>query len=200
MIRVMIVEDQRMLCSALGSLLDLEDDIEVIAQVENGEEALRLIPKVKPDVCLLDIEMPKKSGLDVAEELNEKGEACKIIILTTFARPGYFERAAKANIHGYLLKDGSSDDLAAAIRNVMNGKRIFDPELLFGSMREKNPLTEREREILQLITEGQTAKEIAAQLFLSTGTVRNYISEILQKLHAKNRIEAIKVAEEKGWN
>lgn len=200
MIQVMIVEDQRMLCSALGSLLDLEDDIEVIAQVENGEEALRLIPKLTPDVCLLDIEMPKKSGLDVAEELNEKGEACKIIILTTFARPGYFERAVKANIQGYLLKDGSSDDLAAAIRNVMNGQRIFDPELLFGSMREKNPLTERERDILQLITEGKTAKEIAAQLFLSTGTVRNYISEIIQKLNVKNRIEAIKVAEEKGWN
>jgi len=199
MIKIMIAEDQRMLRGALGSLLDLEDDIEVIGEVENGKEALTFILKEKPDVCLLDIEMPLMSGLDVVEELNRLGSNCKIIILTTFARPGYFERAVKAGVHGYMLKDGSSDELADTIRKVMKGKREYAPELVFGSMKDGNPLTDREKEILKLAAEGKTAKEIASELFLSPGTVRNYISEVISKLQVKNRIEAITVAEEKGW-
>ena len=199
MIKIVIAEDQGMLRGALGSLLDLEDDIEVVGQVPNGEEALNAIIALKPDVCLMDIEMPIKSGLDVAEELKRLGSDCKIIILTTFARPGYFERAVKVDVHGYLLKDGSSDDLAEAIRNVMKGKREFAPELIFGSMKEENPLTEREREVLRMVADGKTAKEISAALFLSAGTVRNYMSEIISKLQVKNRIEAISIAEEKGW-
>lgn len=199
MIRIIIAEDQRMLRGALGALLDLEDDIEVVGQAENGEEALRLIEKLQPDVSIMDIEMPIQSGLDVAETLRKQQSQCRVMILTTFARPGYFERAMKANVHGYLLKDSPSEDLAAAIRNVMNGKREISPELMFGLWQEQNPLTDREKEVLLLAKEGKTANEIAKTLYLSSGTVRNYISDVLTKLNAKNRIEAITIAEEKGW-
>lgn len=199
MITVMIAEDQRMLRGALGSLLNLEDDIEVIAEVGNGDEAFKAIVSLTPDVCLMDIEMPIKSGLDVAEELKEMNSPCKIIILTTFARPGYFKRAVNAGVHGYVLKDGSSDELAETVRKVVKGKREFAPELVFGSLQENNPLSDREREVLKLAAEGKTAKEISAELFLSSGTVRNYISEAINKLQVKNRIEAIAVAQEKGW-
>ena len=199
MIRLFIAEDQRMLLSALGALLDLEEDMEVIGQATNGEEALTAILKLEPDVCLMDIEMPVKSGLEVAEELAKQGAKTKIIILTTFARPGYFERAVKSNVHGYLLKDGEIDDLADAIRKCTEGKRTFSPELTFNAVRETNPLTEREQDILRLAYIGKTTKEISEELFLSSGTVRNYISEIMHKLDAKNRTEAAKVAEGEGW-
>ncbi|WP_028400622.1 response regulator transcription factor [Ectobacillus panaciterrae] len=199
MIRIVIAEDQRMLRGALGALLDLEDDIEVVGQAANGEEALKLIQSMQPDICLMDIEMPLKSGLDVAEELRKQQSPCRVMILTTFARPGYFERAMKAGIHGYLLKDGPSEDLAASIRNVMKGKREISPDLMFGMWQEENPLTDREKELLVLAREGKTTNEIANMLYLSSGTVRNYMSEILNKLGARNRIEAIAAAEEKGW-
>lgn len=199
MIRIIIAEDQRMLRGALGALLDLEDDIEVVGQAENGEEALTLIETLQPDISIMDIEMPVQSGLDVAETLRKQQSPCRVMILTTFARPGYFERAMKANVHGYLLKDSPSEDLAAAIRNVMNGKREISPELMFGLWQEQNPLTDREKEVLLLAKEGKTANEIAKTLYLSSGTVRNYISDVLTKLDAKNRIEAITIAEEKGW-
>lgn len=199
MIRIIIAEDQRMLRGALGALLDLEDDIEVVGQAENGEEALKLIETLQPDISIMDIEMPLQSGLDVAETLRKQQSPCRVMILTTFARPGYFERAMKANVHGYLLKDSPSEDLAAAIRNVMNGKREISPELMFGLWQEQNPLTDREKEVLLLAKEGKTANEIAKILYLSSGTVRNYISDVLTKLDAKNRIEAITIAEEKGW-
>ncbi|MBU2658649.1 two-component system response regulator YvfU [Bacillus cabrialesii] len=199
MIRLLIAEDQRMLLGALGSLLDLEEDMTVIGQALNGEEALKSILKLEPDVCIMDIEMPVRSGLDVAEELMQKGCGSKVIILTTFARPGYFERAVKAGVHGYLLKDGEIDDLAAAIRKCVKGKRVFSPELTFNMMRDENPLTVREQEILRLAALGKTTKDITLELYLSQGTVRNYISEIIQKLNAKNRTEAASIAEEKGW-
>ncbi|AST90470.1 MULTISPECIES: response regulator transcription factor [Sutcliffiella] len=199
MIRLLIAEDQRMLRGALGSLLDLEDDLEVIAQVSNGEEALQTILSEDPDVCLLDIEMPKKTGLEVAESLQKLNAPSKVIILTTFARPGYFKRAVQAGVHGYLLKDGSSDELAESIRNVMKGKREFAPELVFGSLHDQEALTERECEVLRLAAEGMTTKEISKHLFLSPGTVRNYVSEIISKLQVKNRMEAIKLAKERGW-
>lgn len=199
MIRIMIAEDQGMLRGALGSLLDFEEDMEVIAQVENGEAALNTAIELKPDICLLDIEMPLKSGLEVAKELNEMESQCRVIILTTFARPGYFERALKAGVHGYLLKDGSVAELSDTIRRVMNGKREYDPELMVATYDEDNPLTEREQELLKLAANGRTSREISAALFLSAGTVRNYMSEILSKLDAKNKIEAISKAKEKGW-
>jgi DNA-binding NarL/FixJ family response regulator len=199
MITLFIAEDQRMLLGALKSLLDFEEDMKVIGEALNGEEALKMILSLKPDVCLIDIEMPGKSGLEVAEEIAEHPITSKVIILTTFARPGYFERAAKAGVHGYLLKDGLIEELAESIRNVMAGKRIFSPELMYDVIREENPLTTREMEILRLAAEGKSTKEITALLYLSLGTVRNYISEIIHKLDAKNRMEAVSIAKQKGW-
>ncbi|MDT3428185.1 two-component system response regulator DesR [Paenibacillus forsythiae] len=199
MIRICIAEDQRLLRGAMASLLDLEDDLEVVGEAGDGAEALALIDRLQPDVCLMDIEMPRKSGLEVAEQLKERRAACKVIILTTFSRPGYFERAVKAGVQGYLLKDEPVDKLAEAIRRVMNGRREVSPELIFGSLQEENPLTPRERDVLKLAGDGQTANEIAASLHLSHGTVRNYISEILNKLEVKSRIEAVRLAEDKGW-
>ncbi|MDO3413209.1 response regulator transcription factor [Saccharibacillus sp. CPCC 101409] len=199
MIRIVIAEDQRLLRGAMSSLLSLEDDIEVAGEAGDGEEALERIETLKPDVCLMDIEMPKLSGLDVAERLRAEGAACKVVILTTFARPGYFERGVEAGIRGYLLKDEPVEKLAESIRRVMQGHREVSPELVFGSLREENPLTQRERDILRLAAEGSSAGEIAAALHLSYGTVRNYISETLSKLQVKSRIEAVRLAEEKGW-
>lgn len=199
MIRLFIAEDQRMLLGALGSLLNLEKDMKVIGQAMNGEEALASILALEPDVCLMDIEMPVKNGLEVAEELARNAAPSKVIILTTFARPGYFERALKSGVHGYLLKDGEIDELADAIRKVITGKRVFSPELTFEVIREENPLTPREQEILRAAAFGKTTKEITSELYLSSGTVRNYISETLRKLDAKNRMEAVSIAEKKGW-
>ncbi|REK71427.1 response regulator transcription factor [Paenibacillus paeoniae] len=198
MITIVIAEDQRMLLGALASLLDLEDDMKVVGRASNGEEAIALVEKQKPDICIMDIEMPLKSGLEAAEEM--KG-ACKVIILTTFARTGYFERAIKAGVSGYLLKDSPSEELASSIRSVMSGRRIYASELMdeaYGGSSD-NPLTEREKEVLELVADGKNTKEIASELFLTTGTVRNYISVILDKLGVSNRIEAITRFKEKGW-
>ena len=197
MISIVIAEDQGMLLGALGSLLSLEDDMEVVGKASNGEEAVTLVERLKPDICVMDIEMPKKTGLEAAEEI--KGTGCKVIILTTFARSGYFQRALKAGVKGYLLKDSPSDELASSIRLVMDGKRIYAPELMDDVYSESNPLTEREREVLELVADGMNTKEIADELSLKTGTVRNYISTILDKLEVKNRIEAITQSKEKGW-
>ena len=197
MIKIVIAEDQRMLLGALGALLDLENDMTVVGKANNGEEAISLIREQNPDICIMDIEMPGKSGLDVAEEL--KGMACKVIILTTFARAGYFERARKADVRGYLLKDSPSEELANSIRIIMDGRRIYAPELVDMIYEEENPLTEREQQVLGLIADGKNTKEIAHQLFITTGTVRNYISVILDKLDVSNRIEAISRFKEKGW-
>ena len=197
MIRIVIAEDQRMLLGALASLLDLEEDMEVVGKATNGEDAVKLVHLHKPDVCIMDIEMPVKSGLEAAEEL--KGFGCKVMILTTFARPGYFERAIKAGANGYLLKDSPSEELASSIRSIMAGRRIYSPELVDSAYSQENPLTEREKEVLVLIADGKNTKEIASQLFITTGTVRNYISGILDKLNVSNRIEAIKHSRENGW-
>lgn len=197
MIRIVIAEDQQMLLGAFGSLLSLEDDMEVIGKAQNGEEALELITRLKPDVCIMDIEMPGKTGLEVAEHV--KGKGCKVIILTTFARTGYFQRAIEAGVCGYLLKDSPSEELANSIRSVMAGRRIYAPELMVGAYGEANPLTDREKEVLGLVAEGMNTKEIAEELSIKTGTVRNYISAIFDKLDVKNRIEAITHSREKGW-
>src|SRR4051794_20082109 len=189
MIKIVIAEDQQMLLGAFGSLLNMEDDMEVVGKASNGEEAVALVKKYKPDVCIMDIEMPMMSGLEAAEEL--KGQGCKVIILTTFARTGYFQRALKAGVSGYLLKDSPSEELASTIRNVMDGKRVYAPELMDDFYSEENPLTEREKEVLELVADGKNTKEIADELRIKSGTVRNYISTILDKLEVKNRIEAI---------
>ncbi|RJE87610.1 DNA-binding response regulator [Paenibacillus sp. 1011MAR3C5] len=198
MITIVIAEDQRMLLGALASLLDLEDDMKVVGRASNGEEAIALVKQHKPDICIMDIEMPLKSGLEAAEEMRG---ACKVIILTTFARAGYFERAIKAGVSGYLLKDSPSEELASSIRSVMSGRKVYASELMdeaYGGGSD-NPLTEREKEVLELVADGKNTREIANELFLTTGTVRNYISVILDKLGVSNRIEAITRFKEKGW-
>lgn len=197
MISIVIAEDQKMLLGALGSLLDLEPDMEVAGLASDGAEAVELVRRLKPDVLIMDIEMPIQSGLDAAEQL--KDLPLKIIILTTFARAGYFERARNAGVDGYLLKDSPSEELAAAIRSIMSGRRIYSPELVDLAFSPPNPLTERETQVLELVAEGKETKEIAKELFLTTGTVRNYISVILDKLGVGNRIEAIARFKENGW-
>ncbi|WP_042479168.1 response regulator transcription factor [Bacillus ndiopicus] len=200
MIRIVIAEDQGMLLGAMKSLLSLEEDMDVVGLAKNGEEAIKLVTELQPDICIMDIEMPVKTGLDAAELLRE--QECKIIILTTFARPGYFERARKAGVRGYLLKDSPIEELVHAIRTIMDGRKIYAPELVDFVYEDdsENPLTERESQVLELVAEGKTTKEIAAELYLSAGTVRNYISTILDKLGVSNRIEAIARFKEKGWN
>jgi two-component system response regulator DesR len=197
MIRIVIAEDQQMMLGALGSLLNLEEDMEVVGMANNGGKVISLVQELQPDVCIMDIEMPLKSGLDAAEEL--KGQGCKVIILTTFARTGYFQRAVKAGVSGYLLKDSPSDELAKTIRSVIAGNRVYAPELMDDLYSEENPLTDREKEVLELVADGKNTKEIADELRLKAGTVRNYISTILDKLEVKNRIEAIARSREKGW-
>ena len=197
MIRIVLAEDQNLLRGALGALLDFEEDMTVVGQAANGSEALDLVSRESPDVCLMDIEMPVMTGLEAAERL--KDEPCKVIILTTFARPGYFERAKKAQVSGYLLKDSSSETLARSIRHIIGGRRIYSPELIDVAFEAANPLTPREMEIIQLLEAGRTTKAIAKELHLSNGTVRNYISIILDKLYVDNRIEAISKARGKGW-
>lgn len=202
MIRIVLAEDQGMLLGALGSLLSLEDDMEVVGQARNGDEAVNLVQELHPDICIMDIEMPVLTGLEAAENL--RAEPCKIVILTTFARAGYFERARKAGVRGYLLKDSPIEDLVSSIRTIMAGRRIYAPELVdiaYGEDREiESPLTERESEVLELIADGKTTKQIANVLHLTPGTVRNYISIILDKMSAGSRIEAVKRFKEKGWS
>ncbi len=197
--RVLLAEDQGMLRGALSALLDLEPDIEVVGQAENGEQALDMIRKLKPDLCVLDIEMPVMTGLDVAEQLRADKDPCLVIILTTFSRAGYFQRAMKAGARGFLLKDSPINELAASLRDVFAGKRAVSPELALSFWETENPLTEREREVLRLARDGMSAGDIAAQLFLTAGTVRNYWSEAIQKLDAKNRVDAIAIAAKNGW-
>lgn len=197
MIRIVIAEDQRMLLGALAALLDLEEDMQVVGTASNGDDAVKLVHLHKPDICIMDIEMPVKSGLDAAEEI--QGLGCKTMILTTFSRSGYFERALKAGVDGYLLKDSPSEELATSIRSIIAGRRIYAAELVDEAYGEENPLTEREKEVLVLIADGKNTKEIASQLYITTGTVRNYISVILDKLNVTNRIEAITRFKDKGW-
>lgn len=198
MIKVYIAEDQKMLNSALTSLLQLEENLEVIGSALEGETALKDIVSLKPDVAILDIEMPKMTGLEVAEAIQSSDT--KVIILTTFARQSYFEIAVAVQVLGYLLKDSPTDKLTEAINAVVNGETIYDPELVRHVLRkEKNPLTEREIEVLNCLAEGIPTQAIAETVFLSSGTVRNYISSILSKTGARSRIEAVNVAKKHQW-
>jgi two-component system, NarL family, response regulator DesR len=198
-IRVLIAEDQSLILGALAALLDIEADLEVVGQAGSGTEALALAERTRPDVLLTDIEMPGMSGLDLAAELRARGNAAKIVIVTTFARPGYLRRALEVGAAGYLLKDAPSAQLAEAIRRVMAGGRAIDPSLATEAWTEADPLTERERQVLRLAGEGMAGEAIARQLDLSEGTVRNYLSEAIGKLGAKNRVEAARLARQKGW-
>jgi two-component system response regulator DesR len=198
-IRVVIAEDQRMVLGALAALLAIEPDIVVAGQALDGREALQLVLKHRPDVLLTDIEMPELSGLEVAVELKQRELATRVIILTTFARPGYLRRALEAGAAGYLLKDAPAATLADAVRRVHAGGRVVDPELAAEAWTEEDPLSDRERQVLRLAAEGFPGAEIAAKLSLSEGTVRNYLSEAISKLGAANRVEAARIARMKGW-
>jgi two-component system, NarL family, response regulator DesR len=199
MIKVLIAEDQAMVLGALGALIDIEPDLEVVAQTPSGSEALKAALTLRPDVVVTDIEMPGLSGLELANELRRRGSSARIIILTTFARPGYLRRALDAGASGYLLKDAPSHRLADAIRRVHGGGRAVDPDLAAEAWSESDPLTDRERQVLRLAAEGEAGVEIAEKLELSEGTVRNYLSEAISKLGAKNRVEAARIARVKGW-
>lgn len=199
MITILIAEDQSMVLGALSALLDLEDDLSVIAAARNGEEALALALKHQPNIVLTDIEMPKMTGIELAQALQKSEATSKVMILTTFARGGYLRRAMDAGVKGYLLKDAPSSSLADAVRKIHLGKVIVAPELVTEAWGERDPLSEKERRILRLASEGSTTDEIAAKIHLSPGTVRNYLSEAASKLNAKNRVEAGRIAKQKGW-
>jgi len=198
-IRVAIAEDQSMVLGALAALLEIERDITVVAKAGDGMEALILCREERPDVLLTDIEMPRMTGLDLANAIRDEKLATRVIILTTFARSGYLRRALDAGVSGYMLKDSPSEQLANAIRRVSQGGRVIDPELATEAWGDADPLTDRERQVLRMAGEGKTGAQIAGELNLSEGTVRNYLSEAINKLDAGNRVEAARIAREKGW-
>ena len=199
MIRTVLAEDQAMVLGALAALLELQGDIDVVAQAPDGEAALEAALQLRPDVLVTDIEMPHMTGLELAAAVRERGLATRVIILTTFARSGYLRRALDAGASGYLLKDAPAGELADAIRRVHAGGRAIDPELAAEAWSEPDPLTERERQVLRLAGQGLAGPAIAAELGLSEGTVRNYLSEAISKLGASNRVEAARIARERGW-
>ena len=199
-IRVILAEDQTMVLGALSALLELEPDITVVAQAANGREALTAVSRLAPDVLVTDIEMPQMTGLELAASLRTTHPSTRTIILTTFARPGYLRRALDAGARGYLLKDRPASELADAVRRVHRGLRVVDPALATEAWNaEPDPLTERERQILQRAGDGRSSIEIATELRLSEGTVRNYLSEAIAKLGASNRVDAARISRTKGW-
>ena len=199
MIRVVVAEDQALVLGALSALIGSEPGISVVGQARDGEAALDLVLRERPDVLVSDIEMPGRTGLDVAAEIARRHLATRVVIVTTFARSGYLRRALDADVRGYVLKDAPAEDLAHTIRRVHTGARVIAPELAQEAWREADPLTDRERQVLRLAAEGTTSSRIAAQLSLSDGTVRNYLSSAIAKVGGTNRIEASRIAREKGW-
>ena len=198
-IRLVLAEDQLMVLGALGSLLDLEPDLCVVGSAPDGDEALRQVVNLVPDVLLTDIEMPGLTGLELAAEITRRRLPTRVVIVTTFARPGYVRRAMDAGAVGYLLKDSPARTLAGAIRTVHAGGRSVNPELAAEAWGESDPLTDRERQVLRLAGDGLANAEIAGRLHLSDGTVRNYLSEAMSKLGAANRVAAARTARERGW-
>ena len=200
MIRVLLAEDQTMMRGALRTLLSLEEDLTVVAEVERGDRVVEMALATRPDVALLDIEMPGMDGIEAAAALKLALPGCRSVILTTFGRPGYLSRAMEHEVAGFLLKDSPAEGLAGAIRRIIAGQYVVDPGLAAAAWGEgKSPLTEREREILVASQNGTSVARIASQLWLTEGTVRNYLSGAIQKLGVRNRIEAARLAEEKGW-
>ncbi len=200
MIRVLIAEDQAMVRGALASLLSMEPDVSVVAQVARGDEVLAAALDAQPDVALLDIEMPGQTGLDAAEQLASRLPGCRVLILTTFGRPGYLRRAMQGGASGFVLKDAPASELSSAIRRALTGERVVDPGLAAAALSQGEcPLTPREHEVLAASREHATVAELAKALYLSRGTVRNHLSSVMQKLDARNRAEAVRLAEERGW-
>ena len=199
-VRVLIAEDQAMVRGALSALLSLEGDLEIVAEASRGDEVVPAALRYSPDVALVDIEMPGGDGLSAAAALKERLPSCRVIILTTFGRAGYLRRAMQSGAVGFLLKDAPSSELAASIRRAMAGERVVDPVLAAAALSEgENPLTGREREVLAASADGATIEDVAGELHLSEGTVRNYLSTAIKKLGTRNRVEAARLAEEKGW-
>jgi two-component system, NarL family, response regulator DesR len=199
-IRVLLAEDQAMIRQALAALLSFEDDIEVVAQVGRGDEVVKAAEASNPDVALLDIEMPGMDGLTAAAELRKHRPGTKIVILTTFGRPGFLRRAMESGVSAFLVKDSPAEKLAGTIRRVLKGDRVIDPDLAASALAEgTSPLTPRERDVLEASADGATIAQIAQTLYLSEGTVRNYLSSCIQKTGARNRTEALRIAEERGW-
>jgi len=199
-VRVLLAEDQAMVRGALSALLSLEDDIEIVAEASRGDEVLPAALDTLPDVALLDIEMPGGDGLEAAAVLHERLPSCLVVILTTFGRSGYLRRAMESGAVGFLLKDAPASELAEAIRRAVKGERVVDPALAAAALSEgDNPLTVREREVLATSEGGAMIEDIAARLYLSEGTVRNYLSTAIKKLGARNRVEAARLAERRGW-
>jgi len=199
MIRIVLAEDQAMVRGALSALLGLEADIEVLGSAADGEEAWRMVQRFTPDVLVTDIEMPGLTGLELAQRVQRHRLPVKVVIVTTFARSGFLRRALDAGVQGYLLKDAPAEKLAEALRQVQRGGRAIDPQLAMEAWSEADPLNDRERQVLRLAGDGRSANEIAQQLGLSHGTVRNYLSECIGKLGVANRIEAYRLARQKGW-
>jgi len=199
-IRILLAEDQAMVRGALTALLGLEEDMDVVAEVSQGDQVLEAAMKSQPDVALLDVEMPGGDGLGAAQALHKNLPSCRIVILTTFGRSGYLRRAMESGAVGFLLKDAPADQLAVAIRRVMGGERVVDPDLALSALSDgENPLTPRERDVLMASLDGASIAGIATQLYLSEGTVRNHISTAIQKLNVHNRMEAAHLARERGW-
>jgi len=196
-IRVVIAEDQEMVLGALAALLGMEGDIVVVAQARNGKQAIEAVRAHAPDVLITDIEMPEMTGLEAARTL--KGSSTRVIMVTTFARPGYLRRAMEAGATGYLLKARPARELADAVRRIHQGLRVIDPELATEALGDSDPLTDRERQVLRLAADGVSTGDVAKALGLSAGTVRNYLSEAIDKLGASNRIDAARIARGKGW-
>jgi two-component system response regulator DesR len=200
LIRVLVAEDQAMIRGALVALLATEPDIEVVAQVERGDRVVEAALRTTPDVALLDIEMPGKDGIAAAAELHAQLPSCRVLILTVFGRPGYLRRAIDAGVSGFMLKDAPPDELATAIRRTARGERVVDSQLAMAALSEgSSPLTPRERDVLAMSVRGASVEEVARSLHLTNGTVRNHFSIAIQKLNARNRVEAARIAEEKGW-
>ena len=199
MIRVLLAEHQSMVLGALSALLRLESDIEVLGAAADGETAWRQLQSLQPDLLVTDIEMPGLTGLELAQRVQRHALPVKVVIVTTFARPGFLRRALDAGVAGYLLKDAPAEKLAEALRTVHRGGRAIDPELALEAWSEADPLNDRERQVLRLAGEGLSASDVAARLNLSHGTVRNYLSEAIGKLGVGNRIEAYRLARQKGW-
>lgn len=199
MTKILIAEDQAMVRGALSALLSLEDDIEVVAEAANGQEALALTQQIDIDILLTDIEMPLMTGIELAEKLATTKPELKTIIMTTFSRAGYIKRALKCGVMGFILKEADSEELVEAVKNVSEGKKVFNAELALTALDDNDPLSEKERKALKLASDGLKTAEIAEQLFLSQGTIRNYLSEAIAKLNATNRVDAARIARQKGW-
>ncbi|MEU4541235.1 response regulator transcription factor [Streptosporangium sp. NPDC023825] len=200
MIRVLLAEDLRILREALAGLLRLEGDIEVVAEVEHGDAIVPTALDRRPDVAVIDIEMPRMDGLDAAAELHRLLPGCRTLILTAVGRPGNLRRGISARVSGFILKDSRPEDLVAAIRTVAAGGRVMDPQLAYTTLdMPENPLTDREQDVLRLTAGGATPREVAGRLHLTYGTVRNYLASSVTKLDARNRVDAIRIATEAGW-